>query len=622
MLLGVNLVRGLELRQTGYRMASALEVEVPALAVATAAAPEQLRLVDLNGLRVAVRAAPANGHWAPAPGLDSVLMGVADESREMAVSVQRLDLGVEPLLLARVSHLIQALLQTGGMHKRLLQPKRPPAPPASAATLASSASTVPLAPLLSVSVALPGRTGIKLLWGGHGVALGAATAADAAACKPVAELVLQGATVSVQSGRVGGRLVLGGDVQDLTIVDGDARAPELASVLCRYQRDGEAATAAVHPPMVRWRFEGGLPAAGEGPRLLLQAEGWRYVYLQRALMELINFIKDWLIPLPQRVFAARPEDVLAGSAVHHLAHATAAAGPSPLLWILGLPKRPPGMFRLPAPEMALRLQISLVRSRVLLADASDAANGLIVDLERYRFWRVRAGGAKGEAYWQGPELVALWEQQGATAAGGGADDEGLAFADPVNAGTEMLGLLEAEARELDARVAALEAEQATAQAALHAEHAKLEAAQRQLDAVMVDGVRVVSPSPPASPPPTVRSPRAAANPTKRLLSPGPLSVHLAAQMTAVDELERTLAGVGRELAQAKQHRRRVEAEVARVRTAIERAANSRWQHGRALPVKPPNRFDMELAGASISTWGAGGWDRVHCVFSIYYRRLD
>ena len=480
----------------------------------------------------------------------------------------------------------------------------------------------PLAPLLSVTVALPGRASIKLLWGGHGVALGTATAADAAACKLVAELVLQEATVWVRSGRVGGRLALAGEVQDLTIVDGDARAPELASVLCRFQRDGEAATAAVPPPMVRWRFEGGLPAAGEGPRLLLQFEAWRFVYLQRALMELINYIKDWLIPLPQQVFAGRPEDVLAGSAVHHLAHAAATAGPtSSLLWIQGLPKRAPGAFRPPAPEMAFRLQISLVRSRVLLADASDAADGLIVHLERYRFWRVRGGADKDEAFWQGPELVALGEQQGATAAGGDADDEGSVFADPVNAGAEVLALLEAEARELQARASALQAEQATAQAALHAEHAKLEAAQRQLDAVMVNGVRVVSPYPPPSPPPSTRSPRAAAaaaNTTKRPLSPGPLSASLAAQMTAVDELERKLTGVGRELAQATQRRGRVEAEMARVRSAVEREANSRWQHGRALPAKPPNRFDMELAGASISTWRGGGCTGVGCSYCMTY----
>jgi hypothetical protein len=92
-LLDVSLARGLELRQTSYRTGSSLDVDVPALAVATAANPEQLRLVDLNGLRLSMRASPANGHWMPVPGLDSVLMGVAEGSREVAVGVLRLELG-------------------------------------------------------------------------------------------------------------------------------------------------------------------------------------------------------------------------------------------------------------------------------------------------------------------------------------------------------------------------------------------------------------------------------------------------------------------------------------------------------------------------------------------------
>lgn len=94
MLLDVSLARGVELRQTKYRMSSSLDVDVPALAVATAAIPEQLRLVDLNGLRLSMRASPTNAHWVPVPGLDSVLVGVAEGSREVAVGVQRLELGI------------------------------------------------------------------------------------------------------------------------------------------------------------------------------------------------------------------------------------------------------------------------------------------------------------------------------------------------------------------------------------------------------------------------------------------------------------------------------------------------------------------------------------------------
>jgi hypothetical protein len=503
------------------------------------------------------------------------------------------------------------------MGARLLQPKRPRSPrPPTDTTPSPSPPTVPLAPLLSVSVALPGRTGIKLFWGGHGMALGTAPASAAATCKLVAEVIAHGASVAVRSGRVGGRLLVSGEMQDLEIVDGDAQAPELAVVLRRYQREEAASASLAPPPMVRWRFEGGHPQSGEGPRFLLQADSWRYVYLQRLLMELINYINQYVTPLQQRVFAARPEDVLANSAVHRLA---AAACPS-LLWLQGLPRQqqqqqqqqqpgPSSPFRLPPPDMAFRLQISLVRSRVLLAHASDAADGLIVDLDRYRFWRVRGGGSKGEAYWLGPELVALGEE----ADDGEADEEGLVFADPVNADAEMLGLLETETQELRARVSALSASQATAQAALHAEHAKLEAAQLQLDAVMIDGVRPLPPSPPQSPPPATRAPRSAAAATvtagagsgRRALSPGPVSARIASQMTAVDERERELARVSQELSQAKQRLGRVEAEAGRVRSAGEKEANCRWQHGRALPVKPPNRFDMELVGASISTWRAG-----------------
>lgn len=98
--LDISLPRGVEVRQTGHRSASCLDVDVPALLVTTTAAatmavaaPEQLRVVDLAGLRVAVRAFPAGCHWRPVPGLDSVLMGVAETSRDVAVGIQRLDLG-------------------------------------------------------------------------------------------------------------------------------------------------------------------------------------------------------------------------------------------------------------------------------------------------------------------------------------------------------------------------------------------------------------------------------------------------------------------------------------------------------------------------------------------------
>jgi hypothetical protein len=94
-LLDISLPRGIEARHIEHRAASrCLDVDVPALIVATiTAASEQLRLLDLSGLRFSMRAFLTNCHWAPVPGLDSVLMGVAESSRDVTVSIQRLDLG-------------------------------------------------------------------------------------------------------------------------------------------------------------------------------------------------------------------------------------------------------------------------------------------------------------------------------------------------------------------------------------------------------------------------------------------------------------------------------------------------------------------------------------------------
>lgn len=98
--LDISLSRGLDVRHIGHRGASSLDVDVPALVVVTtsaagaaAPAPEQLRLVDLAGLKLCVRASPTNCHWRCVPGLDAVLMGVGETSRDVAVSIQRLDLG-------------------------------------------------------------------------------------------------------------------------------------------------------------------------------------------------------------------------------------------------------------------------------------------------------------------------------------------------------------------------------------------------------------------------------------------------------------------------------------------------------------------------------------------------
>lgn len=98
--LEISLARGLDVQYDSYReAASCLDVDVPALLVTTqvatapAPAPGQLRVVDLAGLRIRLRAFPSNCHWRHVPGLDAVLMGVGERSRDVAVSLQRLDLG-------------------------------------------------------------------------------------------------------------------------------------------------------------------------------------------------------------------------------------------------------------------------------------------------------------------------------------------------------------------------------------------------------------------------------------------------------------------------------------------------------------------------------------------------
>jgi hypothetical protein len=47
-----------------------------------------------------------------------------------------------------------------------------------------------------------------------------------------------------------------------------------------------------------------------------------------------------------------------------------------------------------------------------------------------------------------------------------------------------------------------------------------------------------------------------------------------------------------------------EARALRLRSAVD-AEEEYWEHGRALPAKPPQRFDMDLCRASIATWRAG-----------------
>lgn len=99
-LLDIRLPHGIEARHIGHRVASCVEVDVPALAVTTSAAASvtmptlaPLSLLDLSGLHLSVRAFLANCHWVPVSGLDSAFMGVAENNRNVAVSVQRLDLG-------------------------------------------------------------------------------------------------------------------------------------------------------------------------------------------------------------------------------------------------------------------------------------------------------------------------------------------------------------------------------------------------------------------------------------------------------------------------------------------------------------------------------------------------
>ena len=43
------------------------------------------------------------------------------------------------------------------------------------------------------------------------------------------------------------------------------------------------------------------------------------------------------------------------------------------------------------------------------------------------------------------------------------------------------------------------------------------------------------------------------------------------------------------------------------------AEHEHWVHGRALPLKPPSRFDMDISGAILSTWKAGESLRYVCL---------
>lgn len=106
----------------------------------------------------------------------------------------------------------------------------------------------------------------------------------------------------------------------------------------------------------------------------------------------------------------------------------------------------------------------------------------------------------------------------------------------------------------------------------------------------------------------------AGRPVPGPLSPGGLSSRIAAQMTTVDGLERRLTEKRADRRQVASHIDQLEAEIARWQQRVAAAAasehksniyNPRWVHGQALPVKPPNRLDMDLTGAAISTWKAG-----------------
>lgn len=553
-------------------------VDVPVLQVFSSASTgdslgaRRVVLLDVKALEWSLSSFPTHCHWVPAPGPWGAhfWIGVAEQSHKQTVAAQYVEVGLEPSLHGRLSHLAQALKHAPTVAHGVQGP---------AAITTSAPCEVPLAPLLTLAVLFPAQTRVKLYW------------TESTGTATVAELVLTETRVALSAGVVGGRFTLSGSIHDFDIVDGSPGAPELQKVLCRLrtepqsQQQQQAAS-----KMLTFQFEGRSGGAeGDGPRLLMQASDWRFVYLQRVTMELVGYFKDWLIPSFGRAASLRPQDAISGSVVHllaTLAHVSAETKATP--WIQGIPKpNPIGTSKpSPSPATAFRLQVLLVNSRALLANSSDSPDGLIVDFERYRLWRAPNTGRE-EAYWQGPELVSCSRGCGSTTMGANdgppssssssTSPTGSGFHDPSNDPRGMLAVVQAELNDLVRSAELLAAESSRLVEALAAKRAALNVLLAQL-------------------------------PLDRACA------QLAAQRAIVDELGQQLASRRVVETQVTAQKQLLEQELVRWRNCVATAAptikveapgHPRWQHGQDLPRKPAKRLDMDLEGATISTWKAG-----------------
>ena len=560
-------------------------VEMPVLQIISSASTAdslvplgatQVVVLDLKALEWSFSSFPAHCHWTPAPGPWGAhfWIGVAEQMHKHSLTAQYVEIGLEPSLVGRLSHLAQALKHVPIVARGVQAP---------VAFTTSAPCGVPLAPLLTLAVLLPAQTRVTLYW------------TESTGTATVASLFLTETRISLSTGVVGGRLTLDGSVQDFDILDGSPAAPELQKVLCRLRTEPQSQQPSAPSKMLTFQFEGW--SGGDGPRLLLQASEWRFVYLQRITMELVGYIKDCLIPSFGRAASVRPQDVLSGSVVHLLATITKAATP----WIQGIPKQKPAGTTTtskpsPSPATAFRLQILLINSRALLANSSDSPDGLIVDFERYRLWRA-PNTEREDAYWQGPELVGSRSAsssrgcESATSGTGNGSSSSCgtstnpststntnpgSFYDPSNDPRDMLAVAQAELNDVIRSADLLAAESSRLVDALATKQPALDALQAQLPL-------------------------------------GRPYAQLAAQRAIVDELEQRLASRRVVEAQVTARKQRLEEEVVRwekcaraaPKVTMEAPGHPRWQHGRGLPSKPANRLDMDLEGATISTWKAG-----------------
>lgn len=371
-----------------------------------------------------------------------------------------------------------------------------------------------------------GDVSVGLLWG----------------CNTVAELWLRGGTlISLQAGGGQQPLSVTARVADVEIVDGAALCPQLRKVLRRKRR---AAEEQQREPMLLLDFQGGAAkaAAGgssagpqqqgedgggdaEGPCVVLRASQWRFVYLQRVTLEVVNYGKDWLLPALAQPLSPRllqPHDLLSQSQLHRLAttgHRPRRAAAA-YQWRRGLPGPPPSSSSTHPPSsrpplavgsssssrMPFRLQILLLRSRVLLPERSASPqDSLVVDLQRFRLWRVPSASPAGqeaamERFWRGdvlqpPPAVKQDHQH---------DDEGeevekeagwpldpgngghhverrMRFVDPCNEAGQLLRVLLMDVEELRLRKRGLEEAASSARARLSKEKDRLDRLQARLE---------------------------------------------------------------------------------------------------------------------------------------------